>query len=330
LPVPGNGEFEWSGFIPNDELPHSYNPASGFVASANQRMTPPDFKYAVGFEWADPVRFLRITQVLEDAKARGAKLQVADMQTLQTDVYSLLAKDLQGLLRGIAPAAAPDARAAVQLMLDWDGALRADSANAALFEYWVRDLQAELKTRLVPEAARDAFGELSHVRLAQELLHPSSAAFGADAAAARDALMLDTLTSAHVKLMAERGVDPHQWTWGAIHTMTFRHALDGTPATTALLDRGPMRRSGDGGVVQATSFGAHSYDQTGGASYREIFDLADWDRSVGINVPGQSGQPNAKHYDDLLPLWLEGRYFPLAYSKRAVDAVTTDTLQLTP
>jgi penicillin amidase len=91
-----------------------------------------------------------------------------------------------------------------------------------------------------------------------------------------------------------------------------------------------MRRSGDGEVVQATSFGAHSFDQVAGASYREIFDLADWDHSVGINVPGQSGQPGAKHYDDLLPLWLAGRYFPLAYSRAAVDAVTTDTLELIP
>ena len=67
-----------------------------------------------------------------------------------------------------------------------------------------------------------------------------------------------------------------------------------------------------------------------GASYREIFDLADWDGSRAINVPGQSGQPGSKHYDDLLALWSEGRYFPLAYSKGAVDRATTDTLNLLP
>ncbi len=347
LPVPGNGQYEWSGFIPNDQLPHSFNPAAGFVASANQRMTPPDFKYAVGFEWADPVRFQRITQVLDDAKARGVKLQVADMQNLQTDIVSLLARDLQGLLRGLAPAAAdaaPNAlvardavatdasgqQAAVRMMLDWDCVLRADSPNAALFEYWVRELQEEVKARLMPEAARAVFGELSRVRLRQELLQPSHAAFGDDEAGGRDAVLLETLTSARTKLIAAHGADPQLWAWGAIHTMTFRHALDGTPATAALFDRGPMRRSGDGEVVQATSFGSHSFDQTAGASYREIFDLADWDHSVSINVPGQSGQPGAKHYDDLLPLWLDGRYFPLSYSKAAVDAATTDTLDLMP
>jgi penicillin G amidase len=86
-------------------------------------------------------------------------------------------------------------------------------------------------------------------------------------------------------------------------------------------------------VVQATSLDRKTFDQVAGASYREIFDLADWDRSLAVNVPGQSGQsgqPGSPHYDDLLPLWREGRYFQLAYSRKAVDAVTTDVLELTP
>jgi len=82
--------------------------------------------------------------------------------------------------------------------------------------------------------------------------------------------------------------------------------------------------------VQATGFPAGSFEQTSGASYREIFDLADWDQSVAINVPGQSGQPGSKHFDDLLALWRSGQYFPLRYSRDAVDAVTTDLLILQP
>jgi len=83
-------------------------------------------------------------------------------------------------------------------------------------------------------------------------------------------------------------------------------------------------------LVDKGEFDDGSLDQVSGASYREIFDLADWDKSVGINVPGQSGQPGGKHYDDLLPLWSKGQYFPLNYSKTAVDAATTDVLQLMP
>jgi penicillin amidase len=110
----------------------------------------------------------------------------------------------------------------------------------------------------------------------------------------------------------------------------FRHPLDGSSGAATLFDRGPIPRSGDGDVVQATGFDDGSLDQTTGASYREIFDLADWDKSVGINVPGQSGQPGSKHYDDLLPLWSKGQYFPLNYSRPAVDAATTDVLLLVP
>ena len=83
-------------------------------------------------------------------------------------------------------------------------------------------------------------------------------------------------------------------------------------------------------MVQATDFEDGSFEQTTGASYREIFDLADWDHSVAINAPGQSGQPGSKHFDDLLPLWSAGQYFPLRYSRNAVDAVTTDRLILQP
>src|SRR5215831_294952 len=99
LPLPADGRFEWSGFIPNSALPHSYNPAAGFIATANQKTIPDDYRYAVGYEWSPPSRFLRIQEVLEQAKRAQHKLTVADMEALQLDVVSLLARDLQGLLR---------------------------------------------------------------------------------------------------------------------------------------------------------------------------------------------------------------------------------------
>jgi penicillin amidase len=82
--------------------------------------------------------------------------------------------------------------------------------------------------------------------------------------------------------------------------------------------------------VQSTAFGGTSFEQISGASYREIFDLSDWDNAVAINVSGQGGQPASKHFDDLLSLWSAGHYFPLKLSRAAVDAVTTDILTLHP
>jgi len=184
--------------------------------------------------------------------------------------------------------------------------------------------------RVVPAFARESFGEFSLTRVVKELSNPQADVFGSNPTSARDALLLASLGTARSKLAARQGPDMKEWTWGQLHRIKFQHALDSTPWGAALFDRGPLKQSGDGDTVKASYFGDESFDPLIGASYREIFDLADWDRSVGINVPGQSGQPGSKHYDDLLPMWIEGKYFPLAYSKKAVDAVTTDVLQLNP
>jgi penicillin amidase len=333
LPVPGNGRYEWSGFIANADLPHSYNPASGFLATANHKMIPNDYRYAVGFEWAAPVRYLRIKEVLEEAARSGKKLAVNDMENLQSDVVSLLARELQEVLRQAIAAkdeVTPSVRSDAKLLLDWDGALRADSPQAALYELWAVELSSAVTARAVPAAARTATGRLAWSWVVKQLSQPQSAVFGADPSRSRDDLLLDTLQIAHEKLIAAQGPDITHWSWGALHRVMFRHPVDQSPGAAALFDRGPIPRSGDGDVVQATGMADGSFDQVSGASYREIFDLADWDRSVGINVPGQSGQPGSKHYDDLLPLWSNGRYFPLTYSKAAVDAATTDVLQLVP
>ena len=97
-----------------------------------------------------------------------------------------------------------------------------------------------------------------------------------------------------------------------------------------LTDPPPVSRPGDEYTVNATGYPEHSFDQVSGASYREILDLDAWDRSVAVNVPGQSGQPGSPHYSDLIPLWSEGKYFPLLYSREAVEKQATDKLVLQP
>ena len=67
-----------------------------------------------------------------------------------------------------------------------------------------------------------------------------------------------------------------------------------------------------------------------GATYREILDVADWDRSIVTNVPGQSGQPGSPYYGNLLPLWAENRYFSLAFTRKAVEGHAAHTLILRP
>jgi penicillin amidase len=96
-----------------------------------------------------------------------------------------------------------------------------------------------------------------------------------------------------------------------------------------LFDLGPLSRPGDGNTVNATWAG-DNFEQEAGASYREILDTADWDHSLAVNTPGQSGQPGSSHYSDLLPLWDKGEYFPLSFSRKAVDTNARDRLVLSP
>ena len=327
LPVPEDGGYEWAGFVPNADLPHTYNPSSGFIASANHKMIPENYKYAVGFQWASPERFRRIWEVLAAAKQNGRKLSVVDMENLQNDVVSLPARDLQALLSRAAHVATS---APAKRILDWDCTLTADSSAAMLYEFWVGELRDSVSKLVIPTAAQKAVGVLSLPRLVAELSHPRAAGFGADPVAARDALLLQTLEAAEKKCVTKLGSDSKDWAWGTSHQIIFNHPLDATDAAAKLFDLGPMPRPGDGYTVNATAFVGSSFRQRAGASYREIFDLSDWDRAVGINVPGQSGQPGSPHYDDLLPLWLRGEYFPLRYSKPAIDRDTTDVLQLLP
>jgi penicillin amidase len=330
LPVPGTGKYEWSGFVPNAQLPRSYNPTTGYIATANQRTIPDAYPYAVGYEWAPPTRFERIQEVLEGARSSGHKLTVPDMEALQLDVVSLPARRLQALLRRAIAADGGSASKAAELILDWDDDLRVDSASAALYELWTSRLRTEVTHRAVPDRLQGVMPTWTLYQVVLELSEPRATLFGAALIAGRDALLRDSLQAAYQELSAKLGADPRGWSWGALHKAYFRHALDQAPGAARLLDRGPTERPGDGDVVQATQFADESFEQTSGASYREIFDLGDWDNSVAINVPGQSGQPGSKHFDDLLPLWCSGQYFPLRFSRDAVDAVTSDLLILQP
>ena len=327
LPVPEDGGYEWSGYVPNAELPHSYNPARSFVASANHKMIPENYPYAVGFQWAPPERFLRISEVISDAAKAGHKLDITDMENLQNDVVSLPARDLQGLLRRAA-GSTPDESA--RNLLDWDCALHGDSPADTLYEFWVVELRREISQKAIPESAQMAVGEVSLSKTIEELAHPRVEVFGQNPEAGRDALLLQALRAARQNLVAGLGPNRNDWIWGHFHRVSFIHPLGAMTGADGLFDRGPYPRPGDGTTVDATYFGRGSFDQLAGASYREIFDLSDWDNAMGVNVPGQSGQPGSAHYDDLLPLWLHGQYFPLSYSKQAVDRETTDVLELKP
>jgi penicillin amidase len=326
LPMPGTGRYEWAGFLPTSKLPHSFNPAAGYVATANHKMIPEDYPYKVGFEWAPPDRFERIRSVIESARQAQHKFTIADMEALQTDVVSLPARELQSLVRSTVLRDNP----ALSEFLRWDAQLTRESPTPALYEVWRKQICQGLARRF-SEKHSEHYDDLLPGTIIAWLAKPEKDLFGENPVVARDTLLLDALGAARKELEQRLGVEPSGWSWGKLHSVHFLHTLDQQPGARALLDLGPLPRPGDTYTVNATAYHEwSSWEQKDGASYREILDTSDWDRSVAINTPGQSGQPGSRHYADLIPLWDAGRYFPLSYSRKAVEENTVDRLLLQP
>ena len=324
LPAPGWGGYRWAGYVPLAQLPRQYNPARGYIATANNKVIPPNYPYRVAYSWSKD-RIARIEQVLDAARTAKRALAVEDMQRLQNDVVSLPAKNLVAVLR-----ASPVARdPAAQLLIEWDGDLNESSAAGALYEVWLIELRKAITALIIPNRAH-AILPVDIDSLALMLAHPAEEFFGADPVAQRNEILQQTVDLAYAELQRRLGSDTSKWSWGRLHFMHFRHSLDRVDHAAALFDPQPVSRPGDGTTVDATWVNSENFEQLGGASYREIFDLNNWDDSKGVDSPGESGQPGSPHYTDLIPLWSREKYFPFAFSRNAVEKVAADHLELLP
>ena len=339
LPVPGSsGRYEWKGWLPLSELPRAYNPSRQFIATANHKVIPEGYKHEINFEWAAPFRFQRIEEVL----AKGGKFTIEDFQRLQHDETSLPARELVRLLRTGSARSRSTPRLLLghegniqtiydgrELLRRWDCVLGKDSAGAALYEVWLQKLQTNFASQVVPAEAKGLVGAGSLLRtMLRALKTPDSKTFGANPQIKVYLLLSNSLHEAVTDLTNRLGPDMKKWRWGDLHFAEFKHPLSTDDARRAVFDLKSVSRGGDGNTVNATA-GA-KFIQRSGASFREILDLSDWDNSVAINVPGQSGQPESPHYGDLLQLWAEGKYFPLLFTREKIEKHTADRLVLEP
>ena len=324
LPVPGDGRYEWDGYLPITALPNSYNPASGFVVTANHYLMPNDYpwKEAMHFTWADPYRASRITELL----GSGRLYSVAEVARVQNDDLSIPARSLVPLLRDLALTTETSAKAR-DLLTSWDFVLDKNSVAAGIYAMWQRRLSANVRAALVPKGVEF---QVSMKRIVDLLLSPGGE-FGANPTSDRDALVRRSLDEAVAELTKKLGPDMNAWRYGQekYHHALIRHPLADAvnDATRAKLNVGPAPRGGDSYTVSATGGGDN---QTSGGSFKIIADTEDWDNTVGQNNPGQSGNPESPHYRDLFDMWSQGKYFPVAYSRRKVESVTEERLLLQP
>ena len=130
LPI-ADTAHEWQGYIPFDSMPNAFDPPSGFLATANSRVTTEKSPYPLTLEWVDPYRAERIYKMLDGRDGLTPK----DMLGAQTDVYSEMDQELgQRLAYAIDHTDGVDARLhqAADLMRSWDGRLTTDSAAASI------------------------------------------------------------------------------------------------------------------------------------------------------------------------------------------------------
>ncbi len=326
MPVPGaEGRYEWQGYLPMSKLPQVYNPSKHFIATANHNILPPDYGFELGYEWTAPFRFLRISEYLTGT---ARKFTVSDFERLQHDELSLPARELKEVLKEI-PSVPTDLRPYYDLLAGWDCVMSKDSAAAALYQFTIGKLPAAIFRKHLPEKAWPLVaGRISLRKTFDALKAPSERWFGSDPRAGRDRVLLGVLREASTDARGRLGPDIRAWKWGTLHTVSFTHSLAMDEAQKKLFNLAPVPRGGDGNTVNNTS--GPNFKQNHGASFREILDLSDWDRSMATSVPGQSGQPGSPHYSDLLPLWANGKYFPLLYSKKKVESGARQTLILKP
>ena len=327
VPVPGDGRYEWDGYLPIKSKPSVYNPSEGYFATANNHVTPADYPHrdAIGWEWSDPYRWARASEVL----GSGRRHTMTDMMALQTDYTSIPARTLVPMLRHLASSDAATERAR-QRLLAWDFVLAPESVAAGIYVAFEGRLRQNVHAAFVPGSARGLLRGMALVKVVSHLTMPGGE-FGADPVAGRDALVVRSLEEAVAELRGKLGADMDGWRYGQA---AYKHATIFHPLSRALpgelADRftvGPLPRGGYGNTLNSTGGGDN---QTSGASFRIIVDTGDWDRAVGSNTPGQSGDPDSSFYENLFELWAADRYFPVFYSRERVESVAAERLMLTP
>lgn len=336
VPVPGDGRFEWAGFLPVPQLPHAANPTRGFVHTANENNVPAGYPHldAVGTQWADAYRADRIASVLDTTRAAT----VAAMGALQYDAGSRPARALVPVLDGWVPDA-PLARAALDTLRAWDRRLVPTSVGAGVYQRWQRELQRRAQEVMVPAAVRAEAPRVPLdvvVRWATGRGEPVRDARGAAVSDARGPATRDSVVRlaflAAVDSLARRfGPNVGAWQYGqaGYHHVALPHPLSPVldAATRAAWDLPALPMGGSGSTPWATGDGDR---QQAGASFRVVVDLADVDQSLATNTPGQSGDPRSPFYRNLYEAWATGVFFPLVYSPAAVAREAHATTVLRP
>lgn len=337
---------DWSGQVPFESLPNSYNPPEGYLASANNKIAGEWFNYFVSNYWENPSRIRRIDQYLNSKEKFG----IEDFKSLQNDLYSFHAKEVVPYILDACKDDStffllPEKNApnyqyyeSYLFLKHWDFVMAPDSRGAAIFNVFFQKLLADLYQDEMGETTFESFIKLSNVpaRVTTQLLVNQQSTWWDDTRTketeSRDMIIRRSFAGA-VEFLRERfGQEPGGWTWEKLHHVTFEHPIGKQKPLNYLFNIGPFSMGGNTTTVNNTEF--HYSDPAFkvllGASMRRIVDMADITLPLTILTLGQSGQPYNVHYADQNTMWLHGRYKTCSMNENEIDKARMTLLILKP
>ncbi len=333
FPAPGwTGEYEWTSYIPFDELPSVFNPPTHFMASANNCIVPSTYKYWLSYDCAAPFRQQRIFDLI---KAKD-KLTIEDIEAMHRDTYSAPEARLAKYLAALTPTNLLQTRA-LEYVKTWDGYLTMESVGSTITEATLqRVIRNVFGNKLDADLAKLYLSRSDYnQRVLLTLLEQPDNPWWDDPSTSqketRDVILQKSFAEAIEILSKDYGETPAEWRWGRLHTATFSHTLGSVQPLNLLFNAGPIPAPGGEATVMRMGFRANiPFPINSVSSMRMIVDLGNLANSRYIHTTGQSGHPLHKHYSDMILLWRDGSYIPMLFDRATIDQRREGTLVLVP
>jgi len=333
LPVPGwDGNHEWEGWIPFEELPQDYNPEKGYFATANHKPVGPDYPHLIANYWEPSYRAKRLNQLLLEAIASGS-VNLDQMKKIQMDQTSSQALEVLPHLRQLQGRNEQE-RKALKLFHEWNGKLSRDSQTAAIYEAWLHHFERRLFRDDLRDRLFKRMNGRFHPHLVKNVLEiPEQGFLWCDDVRTTprescEEQMLEALEEALMFLKEELGEKESDWIWGRLHQTQYPHnPFSQVPYLKFLFHRS-IENGGDKYTLNVASHkAANPFSQTHHPSLRMLLDLEDWNRQKIILGTGQSGHLLSPQYDDLMEPHRDGEYFTVSFGNPKMEG---ETLILNP
>jgi penicillin amidase len=322
VPVPGDtDEYEWTGYIPFDQLPKSFNPESGFIVTANARVVGPDYKPYLTDKWEEPYRTARIYDLLNDKH----DLRPEDMLKVQADAYSIphafIAEQLVAAAR-VAPPKDSRAKKLIEQSKDWNGIADANSTVVAFLQSTMyRALNLILEAQLGNDAEKYDWRKLNFL---QRTLQERPARWLPSPYKNYDELLTAAADQAVERLEQKtKDANPEDWDWKRFNYLDMLHPLGREGVLKKLLSITDQPQSG-------TDWSPRAASRDHGPSMRFVANTANWDESIFLIPAGESGQPGSEHYRDQFSYWLDGKPIYGPFSDAGEAKTKRHTLTLEP